>query len=441
MSKFPFYFSRVVLATALVGSLAAAGPAFAGGKKAVVRDLSVEQAPIAEVGEGPDYPRSDIDVTAWTDHEDGHYNIGDTVALFVRASRDAYITVLDVGTSGKVHIIFPNRYQDDNRVPAMDTIRIPGEDSRFRIRVGGPTGREVIKVFATREPLTYFAAQRLVREGAYYTVPGESKSIARDLSVEIRERHHSDYGAATQVLEIRDGDDHHGDYNRRGDDRHGDDRRSDFNRHGDDHRGDYDRSRAEGSPEDLYKLGEAAFYGESNVSIRDALEYYTRAADAGHVQAMVRIGQIYEQGYDVDRDMVRALSWYRKAAGLGNTQAMVKLARLYGKGEGVESSLPEAVNWLTKAAEAGDGLAMANLAKAYDEGRGLSRNPIEAARFALNAVKAGAWSTQNDFPHFSEDTRMEIQKRLHDAGVYSGAIDGAIGPDSRSALAEYAHRG
>ena len=155
MSKFPFYLSRVVLATALVGSLAAAGPAFAGGKKAVERDLSVEQAPIADVGEGPDY-HSNIKVEAWTDHEDGSYAIGDTVTLNVRASQDAYITVLDVGTSGRVHIIFPNRFQQDNRVPGYEMIRIPGEDSRFRIRVGGPTGREVIKVFATREPSELF---------------------------------------------------------------------------------------------------------------------------------------------------------------------------------------------------------------------------------------------------------------------------------------------
>lgn len=426
MPRFSMYVSRVFLATVLAGSLAAAGPALAG-KKNVKRDLSVEQAPIADVGEGPDY-RSNIKVEAWTDHEDGVYAIGDTVTLNVRASQDAYITVLDVGTSGRVHIIFPNRFQQDNRVPAYEMIRIPGEDSRFRIRVNGPTGREVIKVFATREPLSYFQAQRLVQEGPYYNVPGDGRTIARDLSVELRDRHHADFGAVTEVIDIRDYDDHH----------HGPVGMVEPRQVEPRHDGPVP-AHMDGTPEDLFKLGEAAFYGENRGSVREAMDYYMRAADAGHVMAMVRIGMIYENGYDVERDLVKALSWYRKAAGLGSTQAMVKLAKFYGKGEGVEANIPEAIGWLTKAADGGDGLAMANLAKAYDEGRGLSYNPIEAAKYALRAVKAGAWSTHNDFPHYTEETRREIQKRLKEAGMYEGPIDGAIGPETRTALTDYAH--
>jgi hypothetical protein len=200
MKGFPVRMRRTMAATVMAGSLAASGLALAEPK--TKRDLSVEQAPIADCGEGPDYPASDIQVSVVLDHEDGAYAIGDTVSLQARATRDAYLTVLEVGSSGKVHIIFPNRYQQDARVSANQTVRIPSDESRFRIRVGGPAGREVVKVFATREPLNYFAQQRLVQDGPYYATRADAKSVARDLSMELHERHGSGFGAATQILEI-----------------------------------------------------------------------------------------------------------------------------------------------------------------------------------------------------------------------------------------------
>ena len=63
MPRFPIHVSRAFLAAALMGSLAAAGPALAG-KGRVKRDLSAEQAPIADVGEGPGY-HSSIQVEAF----------------------------------------------------------------------------------------------------------------------------------------------------------------------------------------------------------------------------------------------------------------------------------------------------------------------------------------------------------------------------------------
>lgn len=205
MSRFPIHFRRTLTAAVIFPAVVLAGPAFA--EKGAKRDLSVEQAPIADVGVGPEYPASNIQVVATLDHADAAYNVGDTVTLQVRASKDAYITVLEVGTSGKVHIIFPNQFQENNRVPANEVVRIPSDKSSFRIRVGGPSGRDVIKVFATSEPLDTFAQQRLIHEGPYYTTSENARSIARDLSVELHEKHKDEFGTATQIFDIveRDG--------------------------------------------------------------------------------------------------------------------------------------------------------------------------------------------------------------------------------------------
>ncbi len=312
-------------------------------------------------------------------------------------------------------MVFPNKYQRNNRVQAHEVVQIPEEGARVRFTVSGPAGREVLKVFATERPISYFDVQRLAEAGAYYSVPGDARSIARDLNVELNETQRAEYGVATKVVRI-------------------------LSQSGD--LGGYGNSQGpvsnNASAEQLFKLGEAAYYSENGGSIRAALGYYTQAAEAGHVLAMVRLGQIHEEGGESGPQMAKAIGWYQKAAELGSTQAMVKLARLYGTGQGVPKDFTEALTWLHKAAKAGDGIAMARLAKAYDEGQGVARNPEEAAHYSLGAAKAGAWIVQNDMPRFSQQTREEMQRLLKEAGYYHGAIDGVFGDETRAALTDYA---
>jgi hypothetical protein len=200
MRKISVHMRRAFSAAVIFPAVVLAGPAFA--EKGARRDLTVEQAPIANCGVGPGYSASKIQVAATLDHADGIYSVGDAVVLQVRASEDVYITVLEVGSSGKVHIIFPNQFQRNNRIRANEAVRIPTDDSSFRIRVGGPAGRDVIKVFATREPLDTLAQQRLTSEGPYYTTNRNARSLARDLSVELREKHKNEFGTAIQIFKI-----------------------------------------------------------------------------------------------------------------------------------------------------------------------------------------------------------------------------------------------
>jgi hypothetical protein len=204
MIRFPIQFRLTLSAVVLAGSLASSEAVLA--ENAARRDLTVEQAPIADCGEGSNAPTSNIQVSATLNHPEAVYSVGETVTLQVRANEDAYITVLEVGTSGKVHIIFPNAYQNVNRIKANNVVSIPTDDSKFRIRVGGPAGRDVIKVFATREPLSVFAQQKLVQEGPYFTASDNARTLARDLTVELREKHKSDFGVATQIFAIVDRD-------------------------------------------------------------------------------------------------------------------------------------------------------------------------------------------------------------------------------------------
>ena len=147
------------------------------------RDLSVEQAAVytvqAPAGAGADA----LDVTAWVDHADSTYAVGETVRLFVKASKDAYLTVLNVGASGRTTVLLPNAHQPETRVPAGQVVEVPPPGSGARIQVGGPTGRELVKVIATTRPTPLFAAVKTTGAGPFTALDADTRSVARDLQV------------------------------------------------------------------------------------------------------------------------------------------------------------------------------------------------------------------------------------------------------------------
>jgi hypothetical protein len=122
-------------------------------------------------------------VVAWVDHADNTYAVGERVRLFVQANKDAYITVLNVGASGQTTVLFPNAYQTETRVAANQVVEVPSPNSGASIRVGGPTGRELIKVVASTNPTPLFAAGAAQTAGLFTTLKADSRSVARDLQV------------------------------------------------------------------------------------------------------------------------------------------------------------------------------------------------------------------------------------------------------------------
>ena len=178
--------STVLLAAGCLALASAAAPAAQGGDPAA-RDLTVEQTAIytvqasapAAAAAAPER----LDVVAWVDHADNTYAIGETVRLFVKASKDAWITVLNVGASGRTTVLFPNAHQPEIRVPANQVVEVSPPGSGPGIRVVGPTGRELIKVVATTNRTPLFAAMKTADAGPWKTFQADTRSVARDLQV------------------------------------------------------------------------------------------------------------------------------------------------------------------------------------------------------------------------------------------------------------------
>lgn len=62
----------------------------------------------------------------------------------------------------------------------------------------------------------------------------------------------------------------------------------------------------------------------------------------------------YASGKGVMQDFTLAYKWWKKAADHGHVKAMVNLATCYEIGAGVDQDKSEAYRWYVKAAEQGD---------------------------------------------------------------------------------------
>lgn len=115
-------------------------------------------------------------------------------------------------------------------------------------------------------------------------------------------------------------------------------------------RGDQQNSRAEPDRE------------SGDVSPR-MVEFVTRRAEAGHDQAMNRLGTLFRDGQGVAQNDIEAVRWFRRAAEKGNARAMNNLAVMYAKGRGVPRDETQAEHWFRRAAMQGERRAPDKLAK------------------------------------------------------------------------------
>lgn len=88
---------------------------------------------------------------------------------------------------------------------------------------------------------------------------------------------------------------------------------------------------------------------------------YQVFANIGISEPQRILGELYEKGYGVDKDMRLSVEWYRKAAQSGNVYAQMSLGHFYDQGIGVLADRKQALYWFTLAATNGDELAKKNI--------------------------------------------------------------------------------
>ena len=96
----------------------------------------------------------------------------------------------------------------------------------------------------------------------------------------------------------------------------------------------------------------------------NAMPLIRKAADAGHVKAMIIMATMLDAA-EVDD---QAATYYRKAADAGSLDGVYGLATMYASGDGVKKDVQEARNLIVRAAEGGHQQATWVLAQAYIRG-------------------------------------------------------------------------
>lgn len=94
-----------------------------------------------------------LQVKVWT--EKTVYRVGEPLRISVRVNRDAYITLVDLGTSGAVTVLYPNRFHQNNFVRGAQDVMIPPPEAEFTLAVQGPKGFEQIRAIATEQPVSF----------------------------------------------------------------------------------------------------------------------------------------------------------------------------------------------------------------------------------------------------------------------------------------------
>jgi hypothetical protein len=88
---------------------------------------------------------------------------------------------MNIGTSGKLIILFPNALHRDNRISANQVYEIPGHEYDFEYQLQGPPGIERLKAIATLEKVDLLEVQ-LASDGSLFLTEAPA-AAARDIAV------------------------------------------------------------------------------------------------------------------------------------------------------------------------------------------------------------------------------------------------------------------
>lgn len=143
--------------------------------------------------------------------------------------------------------------------------------------------------------------------------------------------------------------------------------------------------------EENYKTGLALIASGKPL---EAIDKLLKSAKNGNVKSQVKLGDIYREGKEIQKNYAEAIRWYHRAIDQGNTTAQVSLGWMYANGKGVPQNDKEAVKLYRLAADQGNSIAQYNLGVTYTNGKGVSRDASEAVKWYQLAADQGFASAQ-----------------------------------------------
>jgi len=115
----------------------------------------------------------------------------------------------------------------------------------------------------------------------------------------------------------------------------------------------------------IYEYG----HHEVQVDVVAAAEWFKKAAEQSHVEAMAELALCYELGCGLEQNDEIALDWYQKAANMGHISSKYSVGEAFEEARGVPQSDEEACLWYYRAALMGDEDSKKSLRRLYDIAR------------------------------------------------------------------------
>lgn len=143
-----------------------------------------------------------LQVKLWTERT--VYRLGEGVRLHFVTNRDAYVTLVNVGTSGTASILFPNRFFRSAFVRGGQQMTVPQEGAGFAFVLQGPPGTEVVRLVASEEPIEFTLADLAEAEAPVRSLGRrETATLTRDIATAKAQRSKARWAEAVVSFEVR----------------------------------------------------------------------------------------------------------------------------------------------------------------------------------------------------------------------------------------------
>jgi len=142
------------------------------------------------------------------------FKSGESVVFTFTADQDCYLPIFNIGTSGQMIVLFPNKFNPDNKIEKGRTYRIPADET-YQYQVTGPTGTETIKAIASVEPIMIKVASlqgELKRPLEQSSDPGgtfltmkDPKLVLKDIAMVTSGTPSAKWATITKTFQIEEG--------------------------------------------------------------------------------------------------------------------------------------------------------------------------------------------------------------------------------------------
>lgn len=119
---------------------------------------------------------------------------------------------------------------------------------------------------------------------------------------------------------------------------------------------------------------------------QQAIEQFRPLVAEGYSPAQYQMGLVYQHGYGVPKDGMKALALFEQAAEQNYPDAQFELALLYTEGKLVKKDLKKAFSLTEQAAKKNLASAQFNLAVMYANGEGVAQNHFKASHWYQSAA-------------------------------------------------------